>query len=203
MWTKECADAEVANRIVDAVPIDPTARVGDSVEPAAAASGQPAAMERNTTNDQTGTRNLARNPVVEGDDRASCQPDENQLQTVDVSLDQKTTTTATKQRAATQLATNNVESGVGDSKSVAGHQTEQTESILPIQAMKYSANTIAEVSYQYEHFSRKLWDRHKHVAKYFSVIQRGKKSETVEGTQVRMAAIPAEKGDLVLETCQH
>ena len=98
MWTKEFAGTQVANRIVDAGPIDPTVRVGNSVEPAAAASGQPAAMERNTTNDQTGTRKLERNPVVERDGGASCRLDENQLQTMDVSLNQNATSIATKQR---------------------------------------------------------------------------------------------------------
>ena len=86
---------------------------------------------------------------------------------MDASLDQNTTTTVTKQTAATQLATNNVENGIGVSKSVAGHQSEQADSILSMEAMKYSANTIAEVSYQYEHYTRKLWDRDKCVAKHF------------------------------------
>ena len=40
-------------------------RVGDPVEPAAAAIGQPTEMARNTTNDQTGTWKFERNPVVE------------------------------------------------------------------------------------------------------------------------------------------
>ena len=56
IWTKELAEAEVpirveaevANRAVDAVPIDPNARVSEPGEPAAAADGQPAAMEANT-----------------------------------------------------------------------------------------------------------------------------------------------------------
>ena len=75
---------------------------------------------------------------------------------MDVSLDQQTTTTATTQRAATQLAANNVESGIGDSKSVAGHQAEQADSILSIEAMKYSANTIAKVTYQCEQLHWKV-----------------------------------------------
>ena len=41
-------EAEVANRAVDAVPIDPNVRVSEPVEPAAAAGGQPAVMEVNT-----------------------------------------------------------------------------------------------------------------------------------------------------------
>ena len=43
-------------------------------------------------------------------------------------------------------------------------------------------------------YARKLWDRNKHVAKYFSTIRRGKKNETIEGTHMRMAAIPSELG---------
>ena len=56
------------------------------MSPAAAVGGQPAAMDEDTTNDQAGTRKLVRNPVVERDGGASCQLDENQWQTVDVSL---------------------------------------------------------------------------------------------------------------------
>ena len=42
------AEAEVANRAVDEVPIDPNVRVSEPAGPAAAAGGQPAAMEVNT-----------------------------------------------------------------------------------------------------------------------------------------------------------
>ena len=56
IWTKELpetevpirAEAEVANRAVDAVPIDPNVRVSEPVERAAAAGGQPAAKEVST-----------------------------------------------------------------------------------------------------------------------------------------------------------
>ena len=88
-----------------------------------------------------------------------------QAQAIDVPLDQKATTTAT----------NIVESGIGDLRSVAGHQAEQADSMLPIEAMNYSANTIADVSHQYEHYARKLWDRNKYATKHFSVIRRGRK----------------------------
>ena len=57
------------------MPIDPNVRVSEPVEPAAAAGGQPVAMELNT--DQFDER----------DGRASCQLDENQLPTMDVSLE--------------------------------------------------------------------------------------------------------------------
>ena len=70
IWIKEFAEAEVANRTVDVVPIDPNVRSSEPVEPAAAVGGQPAAMEKDTTNDQAGTRKLVRNTVVERDGRA-------------------------------------------------------------------------------------------------------------------------------------
>ena len=88
IWIKEFAEAEVANRTVDVVPIDPNMRSRELVEPAAAVGGQPAAMDKNTSNDQAGTRKRVRNPVVERAGRASCQLDENQLQTMDMSLNQ-------------------------------------------------------------------------------------------------------------------
>ena len=80
-------------------------------------------------------------------------------------------------------------------RSVAGHQAERADSMLPVEATKYSANTIADVGYQYEHHTGMLWDRDKCVAKHFSVIRRRKNSDAVDGTHVRMAAIPSEEGD--------
>ena len=74
---------------------------------------------------------------------------------------------------------NNFENGIGDLRSVVGHQA-----------------TIADVAYQYEHCTGKLWDRDKCVAKHFSVNRRGKKSEAVDGTHVRMAKIPCERETL-------
>ena len=59
-------------------------------------------------------------------------------------------------------------------RSVAGHQAERADSMLPAEAMKYSANTIADVGRQYEHYTGKLGDRDKHVAKHFSVVRRVK-----------------------------
>ena len=95
---------------------------------------------------------------------ASARRESSQVQPMDVSLDQKATATATKQRAGTQLTTNNVESGFGVLRSVAGHQAERADSMLPVEAVKYSANTIADVGYQHEHY----W---KVVGKQFSVIR--------------------------------
>ena len=68
------------------------------VEPAAAVGGQPFAMDKNTTNEQIRTKKPVRNPVVEKDGGASCKLDENQWQTMDVSLNQNATTTAVKNR---------------------------------------------------------------------------------------------------------
>ena len=157
------AEAEVANRTVDVVPIDPNVRSSEPVEPAAAVGGQPPAMDKNTTNDQAGTRKLVRSPTVEGDGGASCQLDENQWQTVDVSLNQNTTTTATKRRTETQLTTNSVESCVGGLRNVAGNQAERADVLLPVEAMKFHMNTIADVSRQYENCDGKLGDRNKHI----------------------------------------
>ena len=95
------------------------------------------------------------------------------------------------------MTTNNVESGIGGLRSVAGSQTERADVRLLIEAMKYSVNTIADVSYQYEQYTGKLWDRDKCVAKHFTVIRRRKKNETFGGTHVRMAVVPSEDGDLV------
>ena len=63
--------------------------------------------------------------------------------------------------------------------------------------MKHSANTIADVSYQCQQYTGKLWDRNKCVAKHFNVIRQGKKNEAIDGTLVLLAAILSEKGDLV------
>ena len=105
IWTKELAEAEVpiraeaedATRAVDAVPIDPNVREGESVEPAAAAGGQLAAMEANT------------DPVVERAGGAAHQPDVSQAQPMEVSLEQRVTTGATKCTAETQLTPHSVE----------------------------------------------------------------------------------------------
>ena len=69
--------AEVANRAADAVPIDPNVRVSEPVEPAAAAGGQPAAMEVST------------DPIVEWAGGAAPQPDVSQAQPMEVSLEQR------------------------------------------------------------------------------------------------------------------
>ena len=93
-----------------------------------------------TTGQTVSTDYVNTDQIVERDDGTSGQLDENQLPTMDVSLDQK----------------NSVESGIGGSKSVAGHQAEQANSRLSIEAMKCSANKIGEVSHQYEDYTGKL-----------------------------------------------
>ena len=122
--------------------------------------------------------NVNTDQTVERDGGASCQ------------LDQKTTTTATKQRAVTQLTTTNFQCGIGGLRSVAGHHAERADSMLPAEAMMYSANTIADVSHQYEHHTGKVVGRDKCVAKHVSVIRRVKKSEAIDGTQVAFDSDP-------------
>ena len=156
IWIKELVEAKVASRTVDVeIPIDPNVRSNEPVEPAAAVGGHTAAM---------GTRKLGQNTVVERDGGTSWQLDENLWKTMDVSVNPNATTTPTKQRTETQLMTNTVESCIGGVRNVAGQQAEQADVLLPIETMKYSTNTIADVSRQYEHCDGKLKDRIKHVA---------------------------------------
>ena len=93
--------------------------------------------KRNAQNDQAGTRKLVRNPVVERDGWTSCQLDENQLQTMDGSLNQNATITATLRTAETPWTTNLVEGCIGGLRNVAGHQAERADVLLPIEAMKF------------------------------------------------------------------
>ena len=87
----------------------------------------PGATGQNVT-----TEEVNADQIVERDGGASCQLD----------ATQNATTTATKQRAVTQLTTNSVEGGIGGLRSVAGHQDERADSMLPAEAVKYFANTI-------------------------------------------------------------
>ena len=145
IWTTEFAETEAACHVADNILSSPGVREMKSLK-SAGAIGQTVA---GVNTDQ----------IVERDGGASCQLDQNQLQSVKVSLDRDVTTNATMQRVGTQLTTNNVESGIGGLRIVAGHQVEQADSMLPIEAMKSSANTIAGVSRQYEHYTGKLRDR--------------------------------------------
>ena len=167
---KEFAEAEAASHVADNILSSPHVREIESLK-SAGATGQTVAMGERVNTDQ----------IVERDGGASCQLDENQILSMIVSLDRDVTTTATMQRAGTQMTTNNVESGIGGLRSVAGHQAEQADAMLPIEAMKFSANTLA--------YTRRLRDRNKCVAKHFSVIRSGKKSDTSDGTHVRMATV--------------
>ena len=132
IWTKELAEAEVpiraeaevANRAVDAVPVDPNVRDSAPVEPAAAAGGQPAAMEVST------------DPVVERAGGAAPQPDVSQVQPMEVSLDQRAATGATKRTAETQLTPNTVEGNIGGLRSFDGHQDVETNVMSAIETTK-------------------------------------------------------------------
>ena len=109
---KELAAAETVSHAGDSVlPSPDVSEIESLTNPGA--TGQTAAMNRNTTDNRTGIRKLVRNPVVERAGGAAPQADVSQAQTMNVSRDQKATTTATKQRAGTQVTTNNVESGIG------------------------------------------------------------------------------------------
>ena len=61
----------------------------------------------------------------------------------------------------------------GGLRSVAGHQLEQADAMLTIEAMKSSANIITDVSRQCGHYTGKLWDRDKCVAKQFQCDSMG------------------------------
>ena len=89
-----------------------------------------------------------------------------------------------------------MENCLGGLRNVAGHQVEPADSMLPMEVIKFSANTIAAVSYPYKHYTEELGERDKQVAKRFGVIRRGKKSEATDGTQRRMAAMTAGAGNL-------
>ena len=92
---QELAEAETASHVGDNILSSPDVREIESLK-STEATGQTVAIEVNT--DQTDER----------DGGASWQRDENQLPTMDVTLDQKATSTATQQRAGTQLTTHNV-----------------------------------------------------------------------------------------------
>ena len=121
IWTEELAEAEVPiraeaeveHRAVDAVANDPNVRVSEPLEPAAAGD-QLAAMEVNT------------DPVVERACGASPWPGVSQAQPMDVSLEQRVTTGATKRAAEIQLTPNSVEGYIGGLRSFDGHQDVQT-----------------------------------------------------------------------------
>ena len=119
---------------------------------------------------------------------------------MDVSLDQSATTCATMRRAETQLTPNTVEGYIGGLRSFDGHQAEQAQLMLAIEVAKdeFSVDTIDDDSRQYDHFSRKLLDRDNHIAERkkeldqveaHCVVRRVKKSETMDGTHVRMKEI--------------
>ena len=161
IWTKEFAETETANHAANSILSSPDVREIESLK-STGATRQTVAIEVNTSQ------------MDERDGGASWQRDENQLPTMDVSLGQKATRLLQKSKSRNTIDYN-VESGIGDLRSVAGHQAQHADAMLPIEAMKFSANTIADVGYQYERQTGKLCDGNKCVAKHFSVIRRGRK----------------------------
>ena len=181
IWTKELAEAEVAKRAVDAVPIDPNGRVSEPLEPAAAAGGQHAAVEVNT------------DPVVERAGGLATQPDVSQAQPMEVSLEQRASTGSTKRTAETQVTPNSVEGHIGGQRSFDGHQDVQTNVMSAIETTKGDSaeETTDEDSRRYDNYARKLHDRTKHITgrkkeldelESFGVIRR----EATDGIHVRM-----------------
>ena len=204
IWTKELAEAEVpiraeaevAKRAVDAAPSDPNVRVSEPVEPAAAAGGQPVAMEVNT------------DPVVEWAGGAAPRPDVSPAQPMEVSLEQRVTKEARKRAAETQLTRNSVEGYIGCLRSFDGHQDVQTNVMSAIETtnLDSAAETIDEDSRRDDYYTRELLDRTKYITgrkkeldqlESFGLIRRVNKSEATDGAHVRVMIIAHNKGDLV------
>ena len=122
-------------------------------EPAAAAGGQPAAMEMST------------DPVVERAGGAAPRPDVRQVQPMEVSLEQRVTTGATKRAAQTQLTPNTVEEYIGGFRSFDGHQDVQRDVMSAIETTNddSAADTIDEDSRRYEFYTGELLDRDKYI----------------------------------------
>ena len=106
------------------------------MEPAAAAGVQLVAMEVNT------------DPVVERAARAAPQPDVSQARPMEVSLEQRVTTGATKRAAETQLTPKSVDGYIGGLRSFDRHQDVQANVMSAIETtnMDSTAETIAEDS---------------------------------------------------------
>ena len=109
---------------------------------------------------------------------------------MEVSLDQNATTVDTMQGVRTpSTAYNAKDDGIG-LRSFDEHQDEQAELRSSAEAMnKSSTNTI-----RYDHYTEKLQDPYKYIAKRkrveaFSVIRGVVKSEAIDGTHVRMKEI--------------
>ena len=69
--------------------------------------------------------------------------------------------------------THNVESCFGGLRNVAGSQPERANVWLPSEGIKFYCE------HHYEHCDGQLGNRNKHVAEFFNVNRRGKKSVTV------------------------
>ena len=92
-----------------------------AVEPAAAGGGQP---------------QVSTDPVVERAGRAAPQPDVSQVQPMEVPLDQRAATGATKRTAETQVTPNTVEGYIGGLRSFDGHQDAQTNVMSALETTK-------------------------------------------------------------------
>ncbi len=89
------------------------------------------------------------------------------------------------------MTPNNVESCIGDLRSIDGHQAEQADWMLPTEAMKKSSvNTIDDVRHWYDHYAGKLRGQDKYFVRRkkefdqmeaFSVNRRVKKIEATGG----------------------
>ena len=104
--------------------------------------------------------------VVERAGGASSQLDEKRVQPMDVSLDQSSTTGATKRRAEAQRTPNNVEGYIRGLSSFDAHQAEQAQLMLAIEVAKddFSVDLIDDDSRRYDYQTGKLLDRDKYIA---------------------------------------
>ena len=123
---------------------------------------------------------------------------------MEVSLELRITTGATKRTAETQLTPNSVEGYTGGLRSFDGHQDVQTHLMSATETVKEdsAAETIDEDSRRYDYYTGELLDRAKNITgrkkefdqlESFGVIRR----EATDGIHVRMKIIAHNKGDLV------
>ena len=88
-------------------------------------------------------------PVVERAGGAAPHPDVSEAQPMEVSLEQRVTTGATKRAAETQLTPNSVDGHIGDLRSFDGQDS--------------PSETIDEDSRRYDYFSGEVLDRIKYI----------------------------------------
>ena len=105
--------------------------------------------------------------VVDGAGGAAPQLDENQLQPMDTSQDESTTTGATKRRAASQLTPSSLEGYTGGLRSFDWDQAADLRVLMmAFEAATYDAfvDTIDDDNRRYDYSSGKLLDRDKYTA---------------------------------------